>query len=194
MERDHLFENLTGQPVGTTWGADIESVGDTCILLPAGISIQANFISNHAGQISKNSSRPKWRVSVHPGMECKCVSPCYFSLFGLSGWRTFLHGGLPSQFSFVPSRIPMPVSTWAKRLRTVPVSALCTGWIAASVEEWRRNGLQSVIMNWRKSVECVRRTTVNDLACRHTLSKRSFQATGRRSCFTRTPSYGAFLW
>jgi hypothetical protein len=110
-------------------------------------------------------------------MECQLASPCRFSLFGLSGWRTFLHGGVPSRFSFSSSRIPMPVSTWARRLRPGAFSAFGVGWIANSVEDGCRPG------------ECVGWTHTNDLAQRDTLSNGSFHTSDKGARFLRPPSY-----
>ena len=57
MEWDRLSESLKFQSVGTTPGDALGAASDNWILRAAEISIQAIFISNHAGEASRNLHR-----------------------------------------------------------------------------------------------------------------------------------------
>lgn len=54
VERNRLPERIRCQPVGMTSGSNPGAAGDKWILRPAGFSIQAVFVFDHAGRDSKS--------------------------------------------------------------------------------------------------------------------------------------------
>jgi hypothetical protein len=77
----------------------------------------------------------------------------------------------------------MPVSTWAKRSRPGPFSAVTVGWIAEGVEDGRRHRRQSWSMGWRKSGGCVRRADTNQFDDRRAFSKDASDGNGPKDTF-----------